>query len=96
MATLQSPPGDEMEVTTSTDIDLASQPRLESSIWANESNNNGTPTTSKSKSKTSGSIAKSKTSNKEGSSKPGKVTKTKSKKKTSPHPLLLFSSITLT
>ena len=45
MATLQGPSGDKMEITTSDDIDLASQPRLDSSIWANKINKNQiTPT----------------------------------------------------
>ncbi|KAI0995314.1 hypothetical protein K3495_g12868 [Podosphaera aphanis] len=98
MATPQTPSEDNMEITTPADIDLASQPRLDSSIWANKSNNiNGTPTTPKSKSKTSGPNVKSKTSKKEGPSKPGKVTKTKSKKKTSPPPppMVQFNNIDL-
>ncbi|KAI0991332.1 hypothetical protein K3495_g16855 [Podosphaera aphanis] len=67
MASLQTPSEDNMEITTPEDIDLASQPRLDSSIWANKSTNiNGNPTTPKSKSKISGPTVKSKASKKEG------------------------------
>ncbi|KAI0995776.1 hypothetical protein K3495_g12405 [Podosphaera aphanis] len=97
MATAQNSSGDEMEITTSTDIDLASQPRLDSSIWASQSNNkNITTKTNQPNIKTTGSIAKNKTPTKGGSSKVGKVTKPKLKKKTSsPPPIAKFNNIDL-